>query len=215
MQTACDFLNRRFMTFHTKHRPYIILKWAQSADGFFAPEDGRQFWLTNEYSKTQVHKWRAEEDAILVGTRTALIDDPQLTARMWQGRNPTRLLIDLDLKAPESSRIFDEEAMTLVYNAKKEGLDAGNAYVKINREENVPQQIMADLYHRKVLSVIIEGGAYTINQFIATGLWDEARIFTSPAVMTSGIPAPDVHGVIHEEQDIAGDSLIIKLNSSL
>ena len=210
MQEECDFVNRRFMTFHTHHRPYIILKWAQSADGFFAPEDARQLWLTNEYSKKLVHRWRTEEDAILVGTRTALIDDPQLTARLWEGRNPVRILIDLDLKVPAESRIFDEEAMTLVYNTKKEGLELGTAYIKINRNEGIPLQIASDLYYRKIQSVIIEGGAYTINQFIDAGLWDEARIFTSPALLSSGISAPQVGGHISDEQKILDDSLIIK-----
>ena len=116
LEKECDFFNRRFMSFFKKQRPYIILKWAQSADGFFAPDNGRQFWLTNEYSKRLVHKWRTEEDAILVGTNTALADDPQLTARLWEGKNPIRLLIDMDLKVPRESKIFDDEAMTIVYN---------------------------------------------------------------------------------------------------
>jgi diaminohydroxyphosphoribosylaminopyrimidine deaminase/5-amino-6-(5-phosphoribosylamino)uracil reductase len=214
MQQECDFLNRRFMTFHSQHRPYIILKWAQSADGFFAPDDARQLWLTNEYSKKLVHRWRTEEDAILVGTKTALIDDPQLTARLWEGRNPVRILIDLDLKVPAESRIFDEEAMTLVYNSVKEGFEFGTAYIKVDRDAYIPQQIAADLYHRKIQSVIIEGGAYTINQFIAAGLWDEARIFNSPTALSSGIPAPHVDGLISDEQKILDDSLIIKIKNS-
>lgn len=213
LQKECDFLNRRFMMAHTQHRPYIILKWAQSADGFFAPDEARQRWLTNEYSKKLVHRWRTEEDAILVGTRTALIDDPQLTARLWDGHNPLRILLDLDLKVPAESRIFDEEAMTLVYNSIKEGLESGTVYVKVNREENIPQQIAADLHHRKIQSVIIEGGAYTLNRFIAIGLWDEARVFTSPAMMSSGLRAPYVDGLIMGEQKIFDDALCIKTNN--
>ena len=212
MEQECDFLNRRFMTYHTQQRPYIILKWAQSADGFFAPDDARQVWLTNQYSKKLVHKWRTEEDAVLVGTRTALIDDPQLTARLWDGRNPVRILIDMDLKVPAESRIFDDEALTLVYNASKEKLEFGTVYVKIDRDKPLPTQIAADLYHRKIQSVIIEGGAYTLNSFITAGLWDEARVFTAPTLLSGGIAAPQINGEMIDTQTIVDDSLTITLN---
>jgi diaminohydroxyphosphoribosylaminopyrimidine deaminase/5-amino-6-(5-phosphoribosylamino)uracil reductase len=205
----CDFLNRRFITFHTLHRPYIILKWAQSADGFFAPEGGQQYWLTNEYSKKLVHKWRTEEDAILIGTNTALIDDPQLTARLWEGRNPIRILIDMDLRVPPGSKIFDDQALIMVYNASKEGLEYGTVYIKAINDSTLPQQILSDLYHRKVQSLIIEGGVYTLTQFIGAGLWDEARVFTSPAPLTSGIKAPVVKGRVTSQQNLADDSLSI------
>jgi diaminohydroxyphosphoribosylaminopyrimidine deaminase/5-amino-6-(5-phosphoribosylamino)uracil reductase len=213
LEKECDFLNRRFMTFHTHHRPYIILKWAQSADGFIAPHGDRQLWLTNEYSKKLVHKWRTEEDAILVGTRTALIDDPQLTARLWQGRNPLRILIDMDLKVPAESRIFDHEAMTLVYNGSKEALQFGTVYVRLKDDETLSHQIAADLCHRKVLSVIIEGGAFTLNSFITAGLWDEARVFTSPTLLSDGIAAPQLSGHIHETTKLLDDTLTITLNT--
>jgi diaminohydroxyphosphoribosylaminopyrimidine deaminase/5-amino-6-(5-phosphoribosylamino)uracil reductase len=213
LEKECAFLNRRFMTFHILQRPYTILKWAQSADGFFSPHGDRQLWLTNEYSKKIVHKWRTEEDAILVGTRTALTDDPQLTARLWDGRNPLRLLIDMGLKVPIDSRIFDDEALTLVYNASKAGLESGTVYVTINKEQPLPQQIAADLYQRKMLSVIIEGGAYTLNSFIAAGLWDEARVFTAPTLLSAGIPAPHIVGEVQETQQILDDTLTITLHS--
>ena len=212
MERECDFLNRRFMTYHTRQRPYIILKWAQSADGFFAPDDIRQVWLTNEYSKKLVHKWRTEEDAILVGTRTALIDDPQLTARLWEGRNPLRILIDMALHVPAESRIFDDEAMTLVYNASKEKLEFGTVYVKVDPDKPLPQQIAADLYHRKIQTVIFEGGAYTLNSFIDAGLWDEARVLTAPTLLSAGIAAPRIEGILIDTQTIIDDSLTITLN---
>ena len=212
LRRECDHINRRFVTFHTAHRPYIILKWAQSADGYFAPEAGKQQWLTNEYSRKLVHKWRTEEDAILVGTRTALIDDPQLTARLWPGRSPVRILIDMNLKVPTASKIYDDDAMTIVYNRIKEGLELGTVYVKLNDGE-VPAQIASDLYHRKILSVIIEGGAHTLEQFIAAGLWDEARIFTSSVLLSAGIRAPQAKGEAAEMQQIADDTLIIKMNN--
>ena len=214
LERECDFLNRRFITFHTHHRPYIILKWAQSADGFFAPEGHRQHWLTNDYSRKLVHRWRTEEDAILVGTNTALIDDPQLTVRFWEGRNPVRILIDMNLRVPASSRIFDDEAMTIVYNGLKEGLANGTIYVRVTREDLL-HQITSDLYDRRIQSIIIEGGAYTLVQFIAAGLWDEARIFTSPTLLQSGIPAPGIEGIISDSLNLSGDILTIKHNSSL
>jgi diaminohydroxyphosphoribosylaminopyrimidine deaminase/5-amino-6-(5-phosphoribosylamino)uracil reductase len=213
LQEECDYLNRRFMTFHIQHRPYTILKWAQSADGFFAPEGSSQMWLTNEYSKKLVHKWRTEEDAILIGTNTAIIDDPQLTARLWPGNNPTRLLIDMDLKVTTGSKIFDEQAMTIVYNAHREGLEHGIIYVKIARI-NIPVQIVSDLYHRKLMSVIIEGGAHTLSHFISAGLWDEARIFSSPKVISNGIRPPQIGGRIIHSEEIADDMLTIKRNDA-
>jgi diaminohydroxyphosphoribosylaminopyrimidine deaminase/5-amino-6-(5-phosphoribosylamino)uracil reductase len=144
-----------------------------------------------------------------------MIDDPQLTARLWEGRNPVRLLIDIDLRVPVENRIFDDQAMTLVYNGIKEGLESGTVYIRIDRSKDITRQIASDLYHRKIQSVIIEGGAYTLNQFIAAGLWDEARVFTSPDTISAGIPAPRIDGVISGEQRLADDTLIIKLNSSL
>ena len=213
-EQECDFLNRRFITFHTHHRPYIVLKWAQSADGFFAPDGRQQHWLTNGHSRKLVHRWRTEEDAILVGTNTALIDDPQLTARLWEGRNPVRILIDMDLRVHAGSRIFDDETMTIVYNGLKEGLENGTIYVRITRDDLL-HQITSDLYDRRVQSIIIEGGAYTLGQFIAVGLWDEARIFTSPTLLQSGIPAPNVEGRASDSLDLSGDTLTIKHNRSL
>ena len=214
LQKECDFLNRRFLTFHIHQRPYIILKWAQSADGFFAPEGNKQHWLTNDQSKTLVHKWRTEEDAILIGTNTVLIDNPQLTARHWDGRNPVRILIDRELKAPRDSNIFDDEAMTIVYNEVKEGMEYGTIYVRLGFYGSLPQHIASDLYSRHIQSVIIEGGANTLMHFIDAGLWDEARIFTAPTMLGSGIKAPHAEGMIQDELRLAEDSMIIKFNSS-
>lgn len=208
----CDFLNRSFITFYTQQRPYIILKWAQSSDGYFAPEGGKQQWLTNEYSKMLTHKWRTEEDAILVGTNTALIDNPQLNSRHWSGHNPVRLLIDMNLRVPPTANIFNDEALTIVYNAVKEGFEMGTAFVKLSNKVNVPAQIAADLHRRKVLSVIIEGGADTINRFIAANLWDEARVFIAPVQIGNGITAPKVGGRVYEKMKLADDSLSIILN---
>jgi diaminohydroxyphosphoribosylaminopyrimidine deaminase/5-amino-6-(5-phosphoribosylamino)uracil reductase len=215
MREECDFFNRRFITYHVRKRPFIILKWAQSQDGFIAPADGTQRWLTDEYSRELVHKWRTEEDAILIGTRTALIDDPQLTSRLWKGKNPIRILIDRHLKVPEESRIFDEEAMTIVYNLCKEGLEEGTVFVSLKPGEDIVKQIVHDLHSRSIQSVIIEGGGYTLEQFIKAGLWDEARIFTAPVLISAGIAAPHITGKIMKEEKTVNDILTIKMNSGL
>ncbi|MCW3126761.1 MAG: ribD [Bacteroidetes bacterium] len=211
IREECDFFNRRFTTYHVKKRPYIILKWAQSKDGFMASDEGKQVWFSDEYSQKLLHKWRTEEDAILVGTRTALIDNPQLTARLWEGKNPVRILIDRHLKVPGDSKIFDEEAMTIVYNLCKEGLEEGTIFVSLKPGENIVSQIVSDLYRRSIQSIIIEGGAYTLNEFIKAGLWDEARITLTPVVIPTGINAPDVAGKIISTEKLVNDTLIVKM----
>lgn len=215
LREECDFLNRRFITFHTQQRPYVILKWALSAEGYMAGGEDKQVWFSDEYSQKLSHKWRTEEDAILIGARTALIDDPQLTSRLWEGRNPVRILIDPKLRVPETSRVFGEEAMTIVYNEQKEGLDGGNIYIRIRSGENVVGHILSDLYGRSIMSVIIEGGAYTLHEFIKAGLWDEARILQTPVPIPTGIPAPAINGKIMKEEQLVNDTLIIKMNERL
>ncbi len=215
LQAECDFLNRRFITFHTLHRPYVVLKWAQSAEGYMAGTGDTQVWFSDEYSQKLSHKWRTEEDAILVGARTAIVDDPQLTSRLWPGRNPVRILVDPQLRVPETSRIFGEEAMTIIYNEINEGLEGGNIYIRLRSGENVAAQILADLYSRTIMSVIIEGGAYTLHEFIKAGLWDEARIIMTPVSIPAGIPAPAIDGRIMKEEQLVNDTLIIKMNERL
>lgn len=215
LREECDDLNRGFITFHTKHRPYVILKWAQSAEGNMAYGEDKQVWLSDEYSKKLSHKWRTEEDAILVGARTAIIDDPQLTARLWEGRNPVRVLIDRHLRVPETARILDEDAMTVIYNICKEGLENGNVYVGLRPNENAVEQILHDLYKRSIASVIVEGGVYTLNEFIKAGLWDEARIIQTPVSLPGGIAAPHINGKLMKEEKLDNDTLLIKMNDRL
>jgi diaminohydroxyphosphoribosylaminopyrimidine deaminase/5-amino-6-(5-phosphoribosylamino)uracil reductase len=205
----CDELNRRFMTYHTAKRPYVILKWAQTIDGFIAPEGDEQVWLTNDYSKKLVHKWRTEEQAILVGTRTALIDDPALTARLWQGRNPLRLLIDLDLRVPTTNQLFNTDADTVVYNLHREEVSGNIHYRKITQRSSLLPEIMADLYQRHILSLIVEGGAQTLQGFIDAGLYDEARIFTAPVRLDAGIKAPTINASLLNEDRLIDDLLQI------
>ncbi|MBR3947112.1 MAG: bifunctional diaminohydroxyphosphoribosylaminopyrimidine deaminase/5-amino-6-(5-phosphoribosylamino)uracil reductase RibD [Bacteroidales bacterium] len=195
LKQECDWLNRRFFTFHTKRRPYIILKWAQTADGFIdnirTDSTKKPLKITNVHFDRLVHKWRTEEDAILVGTRTALLDNPQLTARLWSGRNPVRVCIDRELKVPATSRIFDYQAKTIIINGNKEGTNGNLIFCKADFNENIVPQVLDILYRNEIQSVIVEGGAQTINSFISSGLWDEARIFTSAEKTTNGVKAPD------------------------
>lgn len=194
LKQECDWLNRRFFTYHTKRKPYIILKWAQTADGFIdytrTDRTLKPLKITNLHFDRIVHKWRTEEDAILVGTQTALLDNPHLTARLWSGRNPVRICIDRELKVPASSKIFDDQAKTIIINSSKESIEDNLVYSKVNFSEDIIPQILDILYHNEIQSVIVEGGAQTLNSFISNGLWDEARVFTSAVKIGKGVKAP-------------------------
>lgn len=198
LSDECDWLNHRFFTFHTKHRPYVILKWAQTADGFIDSirNDSQTppLKITDRHFSTLVHKWRTEEDAILVGTSTAILDNPQLTARLWSGRNPVRVCIDRELTIPRSSKIFNSQAKTIVINSSRNECDENIIFCKADSNENIVSQTLEILYHNDIQSVIVEGGGQTLNSFIASGLWDEARVFTNSHMsIGNGIKAPEFH----------------------
>lgn len=206
------WLNRRFFTRVQKHRPYVILKWAESADGYLGKE-GDQVWISNAASKQLVHKWRAEEDAILVGTKTALVDNPTLTVREWQGKNPKRILIDKLLTVPKEAAIFNDEAETIIFNAVKTEWSGHNKYIELeNFDWYLPQNILYQLYLMDVQSIIIEGGAKTLALFIEANLWDEARVIKSTKNLGEGIKAPHLHGILKESVQISDDELKILLN---
>jgi diaminohydroxyphosphoribosylaminopyrimidine deaminase/5-amino-6-(5-phosphoribosylamino)uracil reductase len=214
LEKECLWLNRRFFTRVQKHRPYIILKWAQTADGFFAPDDNSQHWITGPESRRLVHQWRSGEDAILVGKNTAAIDNPQLNVRYAPGRSPKRVVIDRRLELNKSLNLFDQSVETLIFNEVKTDIEGKNKYIALEDfDRYVPQYILFQLYLQDIQSVIIEGGAYTLNSFIEAGLWDEARIFTGPENLKNGIKAPIVTGESHEELNIGNDKLLIVVNS--
>lgn len=214
LEDECKWLNRRFFTRVQKHRPYVILKWAQTADGFFAPADGSQFWITGAESRKLVHQWRGEEDAILVGTNTVTSDNPQLNVRYAKGRPPKRIVIDRKLKLQDSSNVFDHSVETFVFNEVKTDIEGKNKYIALEDFDNyVPQYILYQLYLQDIQSVIIEGGAFTLNSFIHAGLWDEARIFTGKATLNEGIKAPVVAGTITDKISSGTDELEIIINS--
>lgn len=214
LEEKCNDLNKRFFTFHEKKRPYIILKWAQTQDHFIAPviKNSRDpVWISNSLSQQLVHKWRAEEQAIMVGTNTAIADNPSLTSRKWQGQNPIRIVLDRNLQIPLESHIFDDAAQTIVFHGKKENPEKPNFY-SLDFSENLPQQICEKLYERNIQSLIIEGGLATLQSFIDTHFWDEARIFTGKTFFEEGISAPKIKGKPICMQNIDGDLLTILKN---
>ncbi|WP_374951016.1 bifunctional diaminohydroxyphosphoribosylaminopyrimidine deaminase/5-amino-6-(5-phosphoribosylamino)uracil reductase RibD [Mucilaginibacter sp.] len=213
LEHECQWLNRRFFTRVQKQRPYIILKWAQTADGYFAPANGSQYWITGPAAKKMVHAWRAEEDAILLGKNTALADNPQLNVRLVDGKSPKRVVIDRRLELNAGLNVFDQTVETLVFNEIKTDIDGRIKYIALEDfDRYVPQYILFQLYLQDIQSVIIEGGAHTLQTFIQDGLWDEARIFTGKTVLTNGIKSPFVNGGNGGEYIVGADKLQIFYN---
>jgi diaminohydroxyphosphoribosylaminopyrimidine deaminase/5-amino-6-(5-phosphoribosylamino)uracil reductase len=205
-------LNKRFFTFHTKKRPYIILKWAQSNDGYFTKKNNEQHWITGETVKKIVHRWRSEEQAILVGTQTVLTDNPELNNRYYTfEKQPTRVVIDKELKIPKHYKVYNNQIETLIFNKEIATIEEKTTLVKIPFE-NTLEEILAELYSRNIQSVIIEGGIITLNNFILQNIWDEARILTGIINFTEGIKAPTVNGTTIEKNNIGEDQLTIIKN---
>jgi len=214
LEKSCRRLNRRFLTFHEKQRPYIILKYAQSIDGYIAPlkitpEDK---WISNEYSRMLVHKWRSEEQAIMVGMNTVKIDNPMLTTRDWRGKNPVRILLDRELKLDVLLNVYDSSASTLIYNGMKNETDNNIEFVRIDLHEKVLPQIMHSLHNKNIQSVMVEGGAKLLQQFIDENLWDEARIFTGSTFLGNGTKSPAIEGNIVSEETILNNKLVVLKN---
>lgn len=211
LDKKCQFLNRRFFTFHQKKRPYIILKWAQTHDGYIAPlaqKDGEPVWISTQASQQLVHKWRSEEQAILVGTQTAIKDNPSLTTRLWQGPNPTRVVLDRNLHLPTDANLFDQQAKTIVFTAKKKVYQQNNLhYEPIDFTQNVPEQICDVLYRHNIQSLIVEGGQKTLQSFIDENLWDEARVFRGNKNFEKGIKSPILSAKVAKQTNDTGDFL--------
>lgn len=199
-------LNRRFFTYFEKLRPYVILKWAETADGFIARENFESKWISGELSRQLVHKWRSEEDAVLVGTRTALHDNPRLNVRDWSGRDPVRVVIDRNLVLDNNSSLFDGTQKTLCYTLS-DGSPLNNTEVIKLDQEGFLENLLSDLYNHSIQSVMVEGGGYTLQKFFETGLWDEVRQFVSREKFGKGIDAPAFNGVLEHEEQIGDDLL--------
>lgn len=194
MEKEARELNKRFFTFHEQKRPYIILKWAQTADGFIDRKrnDNIQtaLQISNEHSKRLVHKWRGEEQAIMVGTNTARLDNPKLDVRLVNGKNPLRIVLDKNAELPDSLNLFDGSQPTFVFTAKKNADRTNLEFITIDFTKIVLPQMMSELYEKQIQSVLIEGGSNLLQSFIDESLWDEARVFISETFIGDGIPSP-------------------------
>lgn len=210
------WLNRRFFCFHQNKRPYIILKWAQTADGFIAPSDSSRFQITGPASMELVHKWRTEESAIMVGTNTARNDNPELTARLWIGPQPLRIVLDRNLTLPRTNNIFNNKAPTWVINEVVEKEENEVKFIKVAFDNNLIVNLLNELFKVKKLSLIVEGGTQLLNSFIASRLWDEARVFTGRQTLGNGIASPEFlkNSIQVSEMTIGEDRLSIFVNSN-
>ncbi len=200
LEKECIKLNRRFFTFHQHYRPYIILKWAQSANNKIGSVKER-ILISNDCSNRIVHKWRSEEAAILIGTKTASKDDPLLTTRLWNGKNAIRIVIDKNLTLAPTLKLFNADSKTLIYNLRKTVTSENLVYIKLEKE-NIIDQILQSLFEMNIQSIIVEGGANTLQSFIDASLWDEARIITSKKIIIeNGIASPEMKGFLQENQE--------------
>ncbi|CAL2104767.1 5-amino-6-(5-phosphoribosylamino)uracil reductase / Diaminohydroxyphosphoribosylaminopyrimidine deaminase [Tenacibaculum sp. 190524A02b] len=219
LEEECFNQHKRFFTVQNKQRPYIILKWAESKDGFIAPEtkDSRNpVWISNSYSQQLVHKFRAEEHSILVGTNTVLDDNPKLNVRSWYGNNPVRIILDRGLKIPKNSNVFDASIKTIVLKQidKENNLSLSENIIveSIDFAQELSNQICEVLQKHKIQSVIIEGGRQTIQTFIDANLWDEAYVFIGNSKLKKGVEKPNISALQIEEKKIDNDILRIYKN---
>ncbi|MGB6268926.1 MAG: bifunctional diaminohydroxyphosphoribosylaminopyrimidine deaminase/5-amino-6-(5-phosphoribosylamino)uracil reductase RibD [Olleya sp.] len=236
LEADCKAHHKRFFTFLNKKRPYIILKWAETGDGFIAPktkDEQKPVWITNQYSRQLVHKWRVEEQAILVGTKTVLQDNPNLTVRDWTGENPVRVVLDKGEKLDKGFAVFNDKAETLVLFSRDETLIkktehsswsiqppnhniAGSirAAIDFNKKNATAKQICETLNKFQINSIIIEGGARTLQLFIDENIWDEARVFSGSVLFKEGVAAPKFSGQLVMEEKIKEDTLKIFTNNN-
>ncbi|MBN4085431.1 bifunctional diaminohydroxyphosphoribosylaminopyrimidine deaminase/5-amino-6-(5-phosphoribosylamino)uracil reductase RibD [Flavobacteriaceae bacterium AH-315-B10] len=228
LEDECKQHHKRFFTFHNKKRPYVILKWAETTDGFIAPsakKENAPIWITNEYSKQLVHKWRAEEQAILIGTNTVLQDNPSLTTRHWKGNNPIRIVIDRAQKLSKDCTVFNMDVETIIISEKvevgkqkRENIRLKNQnlnleFINWDLKDKIALQICDILYSKNINSVIIEGGQQTLQTFINENIWDEARVFIGNKTFNNGVEAPKLKGRLISEEQIIDDVLKIFINN--
>ncbi len=205
------YLNRRFFTNQSQKRPYVILKYAQTLDGFIAPE-GKGGWISNDAMKVWVHKQRTEEDAIMVGYNTVMSDNPQLNARHYIGRNPKRVVYDKYLTLPKDKNIFDNTQETIILNYLKEGREKNNVFIQLNEDKPFVEQVLEKLYEQKISSLVVEGGGKTLNYFLEADLWDEANVIVGEKNFGKGVKAPIISQGLVSMENIGGDILKIYHN---
>lgn len=224
LEKECRESNKRFFTFHEKQRPYIILKWAESADGYLSPEKiiqlpdstiiGKQpVWITNTYCRQLVHKWRSEEAAILVGTQTVLDDNPQLDVRSWTGTNPVRVVLDRTGRITDNYLVKNLKIKTIILTEQRDLSNLDNlVYINVPFNGQLADSITQVLFEQNLLSVIIEGGSKTLQTFIDAGLWDEARVLKGPVVFNGGTKAPNFKAIPTHRETIQDNELLIYSN---
>ena len=211
LQEKAEHLNRRFIINHSKNRPYIILKWAQTKDGFLARTNFDSKWISNKYSRTMVHKWRSEEAAIMVGKNTVLHDKPDLTVRDWTGKNPIRIIIDHKSAIPNTNKLLQDKKTLVYYTGNSD--NKAEAEYQCLPQDNFMDEMLKDLKHRGIQSVLVEGGAKLLSDFINCGLWDEARVFISNIEFKEGIEAPNPGIESDFSETVMGDSLFYYSNN--
>lgn len=215
LEKECREINKRFFTFHEKKRPFIILKWAQTSDGFIDTNRtsvGEPTWITGPKALTRVHRLRAEEDAIMVGTNTVLKDNPSLTTRHVKGKNPLRIVLDRRLRLPENLNLFDNSVPTLVINSLKNEKDGNTTFLQIDFDGDIIHQILDELFKRRIQSLIVEGGRELIESFFRSGIWDEAYVFVGNKAFKQGIPAPTLPEQLVHYEKLEEDDLYIYKN---
>ncbi|MBV1922613.1 MAG: bifunctional diaminohydroxyphosphoribosylaminopyrimidine deaminase/5-amino-6-(5-phosphoribosylamino)uracil reductase RibD [Flavobacteriaceae bacterium] len=217
LEQQCKNQHRRFFTFQNKKRPYIILKWAETKDSFIAPsekhrKDKKPVWITNKKSRQLVHKWRAQEHAILVGTNTVLQDNPSLTTRDWEGNTPVRIVLDKSLKITEDHSVYNKEVKTIIITEKEKSNNENLFFEMIDFSQPIAKQICTVLHKHRVISVIIEGGAKMLQTFIDENLWDEARVFIGDNEFKEGVESPTLKSAISSEENILQDKLYYYFN---
>ncbi len=236
LENECRIHHKRFFTFHNKKRPYIILKWAETNDGYIAPKTRTKqepVWITNEHSRQLAHKWRTEEQAILVGTNTVIEDNPSLTVRDWTGKNPIRIILDKHLKIDQSFSVRNYDAKTIfiseshiadkeqnrcrtIHDQKEDRLLTNEhstiSHINWTLSNDIAKQICEELHSKAISSLIIEGGTKTLQTFLNEGLWDEARVFIGQTEFKEGVKAPQIEGTLISEKSIINDRLKIYSN---
>ena len=210
LEPECDQLNKRFFSYHSKKRPYIFLKWAQTTDGFVAPltrDSQNPVWITAPYSRQLVHKLRAQEQAILVGANTVVADNPSLTTRDWEGSSPVRIVLDPSLKIEKDNHVYNQEVKTIFISSQQKENKSNLFFEQIDFSENVGLQICDVLVKHQLQSLIVEGGTQTLQTFIDEALWDEALVFTGNTTFERGVEAPKLTGNLLSEESIGPDML--------
>lgn len=218
LEKECRDLNRRFFTFHEQKRPYVLLKWAQTLDGFIdtdRTETQHPTWITNALSKRLVHKQRSEESAILIGTNTAEYDNPALTVREWTGNQPIRMVVDRKGRLNPDLQLFDGNTPTWVFTEAERRDDENVKFIQLDFDQDILPQMLSELYKRDILSVVVEGGRILLESFLRDGLWDEAFVYTGNQFFGKGVRAPHISGQILAFEQLDDCKLHIVRNSRL